>query len=41
GFFDHMLTALAKHSRIDLTLACAGDLRVDDHHTVEDCALAL
>jgi imidazoleglycerol-phosphate dehydratase len=41
GFFDHMLTALAKHARFDLTLKCAGDLEVDDHHTVEDCALAL
>ncbi len=41
GFFDHMLTALAKHARFDLTLTCSGDLQVDDHHTVEDCALAL
>jgi imidazoleglycerol phosphate dehydratase HisB len=41
GFFDHMLTALIKHSRFDLELACSGDLHVDDHHTVEDCALAL
>ena len=41
GFFDHMLTALTKHSRFDLELACAGDLHVDDHHTVEDCGLAL
>ncbi|MFG0305653.1 MAG: imidazoleglycerol-phosphate dehydratase HisB [Phycisphaerales bacterium JB040] len=41
GFFDHMLTALGRHSRIDLELACTGDLEVDDHHTVEDCALAL
>ena len=41
GFLDHMLTALAKHARFDLTLKCAGDLQVDDHHTVEDCALAL
>ena len=41
GFFDHMLTALTKHSRIDLTLKCKGDLDVDDHHTVEDCAIAL
>jgi imidazoleglycerol-phosphate dehydratase len=41
GFLDHMLTALAKHARFDLTLKCAGDLEVDDHHTVEDCALAL
>lgn len=41
GFLDHMLTALAKHGRFDLTLECEGDLHVDDHHTVEDCALAL
>jgi imidazoleglycerol-phosphate dehydratase len=41
GFFDHMLTALAKHARFDLVLKCQGDLEVDDHHTVEDCALAL
>jgi len=41
GFFDHMLTALGKHSRIDLELSCTGDLEVDDHHTIEDCALAL
>ncbi|MFO1037469.1 MAG: imidazoleglycerol-phosphate dehydratase HisB [Geminicoccaceae bacterium] len=41
GFFDHMLTALAKHGRFDLDLVCKGDLHVDDHHTVEDCALAL
>jgi imidazoleglycerol-phosphate dehydratase len=41
GFFDHMLGALAKHARFDLTLRCQGDLEVDDHHTVEDCALAL
>ncbi len=41
GFFDHMLTALTKHSRFDLELACSGDLHVDDHHTVEDCGLAL
>jgi imidazoleglycerol phosphate dehydratase HisB len=41
GFLDHMLTALAKHGRLDLQLACAGDLHVDDHHTVEDCGIAL
>jgi imidazoleglycerol phosphate dehydratase HisB len=41
GFFDHMLTALVRHSRMDLTLKCDGDLQVDDHHTVEDCALAI
>lgn len=41
GFFDHMLTALAKHARWNLQLHCQGDLEVDDHHTVEDCGLAL
>ena len=41
GFLDHMLTALAKHARFDLTLKCTGDLEIDDHHTAEDCALAL
>ncbi len=40
-FLDHMLAALTRHGRIDLTLRCAGDLEVDDHHTVEDCALTL
>ena len=39
GFFDHMLTALGKHARFDLTLTCKGDLHIDDHHSVEDCAL--
>lgn len=41
GFLDHMLTALTRHARLDLSLSCAGDLEVDDHHTAEDCALAL
>lgn len=41
GFFDHMLTALSKHSFIDINLTCKGDLHVDDHHTTEDCALAI
>jgi imidazoleglycerol phosphate dehydratase HisB/histidinol-phosphate/aromatic aminotransferase/cobyric acid decarboxylase-like protein len=41
GFLDHMLTALTFHSRLDLKLKCDGDLYVDDHHTAEDCALAL
>lgn len=41
GFLDHMLTTLTKHARLDLTLRCTGDLHVDDHHTAEDCALAL
>ena len=41
GFLDHMLTALARHGRMDLTIEGRGDLEIDDHHTVEDCALAL
>ena len=41
GFLDHMLTTLARHSRIDLKLTCRGDLDVDGHHTSEDCALAV
>jgi imidazoleglycerol-phosphate dehydratase len=41
GMLDHLLTALARHARLDLELACEGDLHVDDHHTAEDCALAL
>ncbi|MEL7497884.1 MAG: imidazoleglycerol-phosphate dehydratase HisB [Planctomycetota bacterium] len=41
GFLDHMLTALAFHAGFDLDLQCDGDLHVDDHHTAEDCALAL
>src|SRR5919202_4355690 len=39
GFFDHMLTLLAKHSLIDLTVQAEGDLHVDPHHTVEDVGL--
>ena len=41
GFLDHMLTALAFHARFDLSLQAKGDLEIDDHHTAEDCALAL
>ncbi len=40
-FLDHMFDALARHGRMDVTLSCAGDLDIDDHHTAEDCALAL
>jgi imidazoleglycerol-phosphate dehydratase len=39
GFFDHMLTLLAKHSLIDLTVEAKGDLHVDAHHTVEDVGI--
>ena len=41
GFLDHLLDALARHARFDLSLICEGDLEVDDHHTAEDSALAL
>jgi len=41
GFLDHMVTAMTKHSRMDVKLHCDGDLHIDDHHTTEDCGLAL
>lgn len=41
GFYDHMLTALSKHSGIDMTVRCQGDLHIDGHHSVEDTAIAL
>lgn len=41
GFFDHMLTLMTKHGLFDFNLSCAGDLEVDQHHTVEDIGIAL
>ncbi len=41
GFFDHMLTALARFAYLDLSLQASGDLKVDAHHTIEDCGIVL
>ena len=41
GFLDHMLTLLARHSLVDMTIEAQGDLAVDDHHTAEDVGIAL
>ncbi|MGQ3674140.1 imidazoleglycerol-phosphate dehydratase HisB [Xanthobacter sp. TB0139] len=41
GFFDHMLDALARHGRMDLTIKAVGDLHIDDHHTTEDVGIVL
>ena len=41
GFFDHMLTALARHALFDLTVEAKGDLHIDSHHTVEDVGIVL
>jgi imidazoleglycerol-phosphate dehydratase len=41
GFLDHMLDLLARHSRIDITIAAKGDLHIDHHHTTEDVGIAL
>ena len=40
-FFDHMIAQLGKHSRLDLTVRCEGDIDIDAHHTVEDVGIAL
>lgn len=41
GFFDHMLDQLSRHSLIDMNVSAKGDLHIDDHHTVEDCGIAI
>lgn len=41
GFFDHMLTQIARHGHIDLAVKAKGDLHIDDHHTVEDVGIAI
>jgi imidazoleglycerol-phosphate dehydratase len=41
GFFDHMLTAFARHGQFDLTVTASGDLHIDAHHTVEDVGIVL
>lgn len=41
GFLDHMLTTMARHAGFDLMLSAKGDIAVDDHHTVEDCAIVV
>lgn len=41
GFYDHMLEQVAQHGGVALTLSCRGDLEIDAHHTIEDCALTL
>lgn len=41
GFFDHMLTHLSKHSKIDMTVQAKGDLQIDDHHTIEDVGICI
>jgi len=41
GFFDHMLSHIARHGRLDLSIGAKGDLHVDEHHTVEDVGICL
>lgn len=40
GFFDHMLEQVARHGNIDISITCKGDLHIDEHHTIEDTAIA-
>lgn len=41
GFLDHMLDALTRHSGFDISVRATGDIQIDDHHTVEDCAIVI
>ncbi|MHC4292006.1 MAG: imidazoleglycerol-phosphate dehydratase, partial [Planctomycetota bacterium] len=41
GFFDHMLTHLSKHSKINMIIKATGDLEIDAHHTIEDIGICL
>ncbi|MEO5647873.1 MAG: bifunctional histidinol-phosphatase/imidazoleglycerol-phosphate dehydratase HisB [Chitinophagaceae bacterium] len=41
GFFDHMLSQVAKHGNLDLSIQCNGDLHIDEHHTIEDVSIAV
>jgi len=41
GFFDHMIEGFARHGLFDVDLVCKGDLRVDSHHSIEDCGIVL
>jgi len=41
GFFNHMLESFTKHSQMDITIKCKGDIDVDFHHTVEDCGIVI
>jgi len=41
GFFDHMLNALTRHARFDITVKAVGDLHIDEHHTIEDVGIVL
>src|SRR5207244_1317332 len=41
GFFDHMLHQIARHGNVDITVQTAGDLHIDEHHTIQDTGIAL